>query len=333
MRAPPRGRLLGGRLLLGGVAGERDEHVVERRPRASRCRRCRRRRRRAAGPPRRSRPGAGAAARARCCSSSTGRSSATSASAAIARSASSAFSRRTSSRSPPTRSLSSSEVPSAITLPWSITTIRSASRSASSRYWVVSSTVVPAAVRASIVSHIADPAARVEAGGRLVEEQHRRAGHERGGRGPAAGACRRSRSSPAAWRPRSARSARAARPRGRAPPCGACGRAGRPSRGSRSRSGSRRRPRTGRRARSSRAARPPRAPRRGPRRGALPASGCSRVARIRTAVVLPAPLGPSRPRTLPVRAVKSTPHRARTEPYDFSSPSTTIASSIIASRS
>ena len=59
----------------------------------------------------------------------------------------------TSSRSPPTRSLSSSEVPSAITWPWSITAIRSASRSASSRYWVVSSTVVPAATRASIVSH------------------------------------------------------------------------------------------------------------------------------------------------------------------------------------
>ena len=56
-------------------------------------------------------------------------------------------------RSPPTRSLSSSEVPSAITRPWSITAILSASRSASSRYWVVSSTVVPAATRASIVSH------------------------------------------------------------------------------------------------------------------------------------------------------------------------------------
>src|SRR5215216_3647005 len=62
---------------------------------------------------------------------------------------------------------------------------------------------------------------------------------------------------------------------------------------------------------------------------ALPASVSSSVVRIRTAVVLPAPLGPSRPSTLPVRAVKSTPHRARTGPYDFSSPSTTIASSVI----
>jgi hypothetical protein len=61
----------------------------------------------------------------------------------------------------------------------------------------------------------------------------------------------------------------------------------------------------------------------------VPASGSSRVVRIRTAVVLPAPFGPSRPRTLPARAVKSTPHNARTGPYDFSSPSTTIASSFV----
>ena len=62
-------------------------------------------------------------------------------------------SRRTSSRSPPTRSLSSSDVPCAIKRPWSITAIVFASRSASSRYWVVSSTVVPSATRPSITSH------------------------------------------------------------------------------------------------------------------------------------------------------------------------------------
>jgi GNAT superfamily N-acetyltransferase len=45
-------------------------------------------------------------------------------------------------------------------------------------------------------------------------------------------------------------------------------------------------------------------------------------------VVLPAPLGPSRPSTLPVRAAKSTPHSALTEPYDFCRPSTTMASSL-----
>jgi hypothetical protein len=56
-----------------------------------------------------------------------------------------------------------------------MTTIRSASRSASSRYCVVSSTVVPSAVRASIVSPHAETAPRVQARGRLVEEEHRRA--------------------------------------------------------------------------------------------------------------------------------------------------------------
>ena len=103
----------------------------------------------------------------------------------------SASARWTSSRSPPTRALSSSAVPSAITMPWSMTAMRSASRSASSRYCVVSSTVVPSATSSSIVSHSVDAAARVEPGGRLVEEQHRRARDERGGEvEPAAHAAR-----------------------------------------------------------------------------------------------------------------------------------------------
>ena len=59
----------------------------------------------------------------------------------------------TSTRRPPTRALSSSAVPSAITCPWSTTAIRSASRSASSRYWVVSRTVVPSPTSSSIASH------------------------------------------------------------------------------------------------------------------------------------------------------------------------------------
>ena len=52
----------------------------------------------------------------------------------------------------PTR-LSSRLVPSAITRPWSITARRSARRSASSRYCVVSSTVVPPAAIARTMSH------------------------------------------------------------------------------------------------------------------------------------------------------------------------------------
>ena len=86
----------------------------------------------------------------------------------------------TSSRSPPTRALSSSDVPSAITTPWSITAIRSASLSASSSVWVVSSTVVPAATRRLDRLEQRRAAAGVEAGGGLVEEEHRRADHERG---------------------------------------------------------------------------------------------------------------------------------------------------------
>ena len=68
-----------------------------------------------------------------------------------------------------------------MTWPWSMTAMSSARRSASSRYWVVSSTVVPAADE--LLDDLPQPeaAARVKPGGRLVEEQDRRLGHERGG--------------------------------------------------------------------------------------------------------------------------------------------------------
>ena len=46
---------------------------------------------------------------------------------------------------------------------------------------------------------------------------------------------------------------------------------------------------------------------------------------MRTAVVLPAPFGPSRPSTVPGGALKSIPHSARTFPKDFSTPSASIA--------
>ena len=92
-------------------------------------------------------------------------------------------------------------------------------------------------------------AARVEPGGGLVEEQHRRPRHERGREvEPAAHAARVGAHEPAR-RPRPARSRSSsslARSRaGRGPG----GRGGRPSRGSRSPSGSRPPPRTGRRGR------------------------------------------------------------------------------------
>ena len=53
---------------------------------------------------------------------------------------------------------------------------------------------------------------------------------------------------------------------------------------------------------------------------ARPASGVISVARIDTAVVLPAPFGPSRPRTVPAATVRSRPSSAVTLPYRFTRP-------------
>src|SRR3954451_743416 len=58
---------------------------------------------------------------------------------------------------------------------------------------------------------------------------------------------------------------------------------------------------------------------------AVPASGESRVQRMRTVVVLPAPFGPSTPSTVPGAASSSTPSSARTAPNDFTRPLTSIA--------
>ena len=61
--------------------------------------------------------------------------------------------RVSSRRAPPTLRFSSAGVPSAMDRPWSTTTTRSASWSASSRYWVVSRTVTPPEVRSRMMSH------------------------------------------------------------------------------------------------------------------------------------------------------------------------------------
>src|ERR1019366_4138175 len=63
--------------------------------------------------------------------------------------------RLTSMRAPPIRDLSERAVPPAMTRPWSMTTIWSASWSASSRYWVVSSRVAPSATRSRLTAHMA----------------------------------------------------------------------------------------------------------------------------------------------------------------------------------
>ena len=60
---------------------------------------------------------------------------------------------------------------------------------------------------------------------------------------------------------------------------------------------------------------------------ARPASKRSRVANTRTAVVLPAPLGPSRPQTVPVGTSRSSPSNATVEPYRLTKPDAEIAKS------
>src|SRR6516162_6961515 len=60
---------------------------------------------------------------------------------------------------------------------------------------------------------------------------------------------------------------------------------------------------------------------------ACPASGSRTVARIRTAVVLPAPFGPSRPSTLPASTARSMPSSAATGPKCLTSPLAPIAGS------
>ena len=84
----------------------------------------------------------------------------------------------TRSQDAPAVALSSAGVPSAVTRPPSMTQTRSASRSASSRYCVVSSSVVPPATRSGDDLPEGEPARRVEAGGGLVEEQHSRLGQQ-----------------------------------------------------------------------------------------------------------------------------------------------------------
>ena len=65
---------------------------------------------------------------------------------------------------------------------------------------------------------------------------------------------------------------------------------------------------------------------------AVPESGLSSVVRIRTVVVLPAPLGPSKPSTVPSATVRSRPSSAVTSPYVLTRPSATIAFVIDAPR-
>src|SRR4051812_5473353 len=65
-----------------------------------------------------------------------------------------------------------------------------------------------------------------------------------------------------------------------------------------------------------------------PATSAEPESGFRRVLSTRTMVVLPAPLGPSRPSTVPLGTVRSTPSSAVTLPYVLTSPRAEMAGSM-----
>ena len=114
-----------------------------------------------------------------------------------------------------------------------------------------------------------------------------------------------------------ARSARAA--------CAPTGRTSFPgSRGSPARSGSRRSSAPGRRCRSTAARRSGGRRRRGPRCGRVPEVGGRSVVSIRMSVVLPAPLGPSRPYTSPAFTENDTASSATKSPKRLVSRSTSM---------
>ena len=225
---------------------------------------------------------------------------------------------------PPTWRLSSRESPRAITRPWSITTMSSASRSASSRYWVVSRRVAPSSTSDSRTSQSSLRAR----GSRPVVGSSR---NSTSGRATSVAARSRRRRMPPEYvltrrPPASARancssssSARAratARPRWWSWPI--ITRFSRPvSRASTVASWAAR-PSTWRAAWGS-------ASTSMPETRAEPASGTLSVVSTRTAVVLPAPLGPSRPHTVPRGTSKLTPSRAVFSPNRLMRPSTSMA--------
>ena len=202
-----------------------------------------------------------------------------------------------------------------------MTAIRSASWSASSSCWVVSSTVVPFVHQCAHRRPDLVAPARVQPGRRLVQEQHRGREDQARRRGRA-GAASRPSTAPTGLPPVSASpkrsSSSSARARARAtprwiqppeqhevlPPAehlvdrGVLPDEPDPP------------PHARRVARHVDARRPPRARR--------PAR--SSVVRIRTAVVLPAPLGPSSPHTVPARTARSSPASASSAPNRLRSP-------------
>ena len=149
------------------------------------------------------------------------------------------------------------------------------------------------------------PAARGRA--RSSARRGRRPAAARPGRprGRAGGACRRSRCRPGGRRRGRSRSGRAARRRARPRRPWRASAGARAGAGSRARSGARRARPAGRRARPAARTAPGSRTTSWPATNARPAVGASSVVRMRTAVVLPAPLWPSRPSTVPGSTARS----------------------------
>ena len=216
-----------------------------------------------------------------------------------------------SSRSPPARALSWPGVPLAMTLPWSMMTTVPASRSASSMYWVVSSRLVPCA--GQLAEHLPQrqPAAGVQAGGRLIEEQDRGRGQQAGGDVQAAA------HAPGVGPHQAPGGAVQAELAGQVPGPAAGLAAGKPVEPADHdqvllrRSGTGPPPRTARTGRS--AAAPPagRSATSNPATRARPRSGLSKVARIRTSRRLPRPVRAQQPRARRPQAAPGPPRPAR----------------------
>ena len=218
----------------------------------------------------------------------------------------------TSIRSPPIRAFSSDGGPSATTRPRSRTTIASASRSASSRYWVVRISVVPASTSPRSSSHRSLRACGSSPVVGSSRNRHLGLAHQAGREvQPAAHAAGEGPHEAVADVGEAELLEQLLRAlRARAPAAG--GRGARPSRGWRARSAARRRSHTGPRGRCAPA------PARGapttstPATLARPVVGIASVVRMRIAVVLPAPLWPEQPEHGAPRDVQVRPRGAPT---------------------
>ena len=210
---------------------------------------------------------------------------------------------------------------SAITVPSSRTTTRSASRSISSRFWLVRTTAVPR--RGDLVDEIPQPSGFGGQGRRWVRRAAAaKVRRSRSRRGRGGGACRPSRCRPGGRRRRPGRGVEQLVGAGADNRLGRGRRGGRRARGSPGRSAARRPRRTGRRGRCGERTPPGRRSARVPQTVTSPSSAASSVAMIRTSVVLPAPFGPRRPTTSPAETSRSTPRSAWTSPNERTTPRT-----------